>query len=482
MNSLAHTTSMFRRAIWQFWRSLAAAPLGEPAPPHIPPRLRGVIEQEHRQGELLIAWAQGALLLIWSALYALSPKALPSQAPFQPVPWTLAAYGAFILVRLMLIYRDRLADWYVALSIIVDIGVLMLLIWSFHLQYGQPPAFYLKAPTLLYVFIFIALRTLSFEARWVLLAGAVSAAGWGGLLLYAIAAQSDNPPVTHDYVHYMTSSSILLGAELDKIVSILMVTAVLALALWRTRQLVLRCVVDHAAANELSRFVARGLAQRIARAETPIEPGQAELRSAAALVIDLRDFTRISRQLSPEAVMQLLGEYQKSVIPLVQQNGGFIDKFLGDGILASFGAVTINDTYAADALRAVDAIASELEVWRATRIEAGLVAPSFGLAVSTGDVLFGAVGDRTRLEYTIIGDAVNFGARLEKHSKIERATAVTDSATFELARSQGYASTERWRYRLGREIAGVDYPVDLAVLVEAGRSFNGTRLPVAATI
>ena len=87
-----------------------------------------------------------------------------------------------------------------------------------------------------------------------------------------------------------------------------------------------------------------------------------------------------------------------------------------------------------------------------------------------------------KARYTIIGDAVNFGARLEKHSKIERVTAVTDSATFELARSQGYASTERWRYRLGREIAGVDYPVDLAVLIEAGRSSNGPRLPVAATV
>ena len=264
MNSLAHTTTMFRHAISQFWRSLAAAPLGEPAPAHIPSRLRGVIAQEHKRGELLIAWAQGALLLIWSALYALAPRALPSQA-FESVPWTLAAYGAFIIVRLILIYQNRLADWHVALSIIVDIGVLMLLIWSFHLQYGQPPAFYLKAPTLLYVFIFIALRTLSFEARWVLLAGAVSAAGWGGLLLYAVVAQSDNPPVTHDYVHYMNSSSILLGAEFDKIVSILMVTAVLALALRRTQQLVLRCVVDHAAANELSRFVARGLAQNRAR-------------------------------------------------------------------------------------------------------------------------------------------------------------------------------------------------------------------------
>ncbi|MCQ4191073.1 adenylate/guanylate cyclase domain-containing protein [Methylocystis suflitae] len=148
------------------------------------------------------------------------------------------------------------------------------------------------------------------------------------------------------------------------------------------------------------------MAQKIARADSSIEPGQAELRSAAALVVDLRGFAQIARLLSPEAVMELLGEYRKHVIPLVQRHGGFIDKFLGDGILASFGAIVANETYAADALRAVESIAAELAAWRTARIEAGLVAPEIGMAVSGGDVLFGALGDKTRLEYTIIGDAV----------------------------------------------------------------------------
>lgn len=357
----------------------------------------------------------------------------------------MAAYASFVIVRLVLIYLNRFEERLIALSIVADVGGLTLLIWSFHLQYGQAPAFYLKAPTLLYIFVFIALRTLSFDARWVVLTGVAGAVGWIVLLLYAIMAQTDAASITHDYVRYLTSSSILLGAEFDKIASILIVTAVLGLAMRRTRQLVLRCVVDHAAATELSRFVARGVAQKITRADSSIEPGQAELRSAAALVIDLRGFTQIARLLSPEAVMELLGEYQKRVIPLVQRHGGFIDKFLGDGILASFGAIVANETYAADALRAVESIAAELAAWRAARIEAGLVAPEIGMAVSSGDVLFGVLGDKTRLEYTIIGDAVNFAARLEKHTKTERATALANWETFELARSQGYTPSETWR-------------------------------------
>ena len=63
---------------------------------------------------------------------------------------------------------------------VIDIVMLMGLIWSFHIQYHQPASFYLKAPTLLYVFIFIALRALRFEPRFVLTAGLVAAAGGAG--------------------------------------------------------------------------------------------------------------------------------------------------------------------------------------------------------------------------------------------------------------------------------------------------------------
>lgn len=454
----------FRYTASKFWRALVAALIGEPAPAHVPARLNAVIAKEQQQGELLIGWVQAAAVLSWAVLYSISRKTFSDDAPFQPVPWTLAAYGAFIAVRLLLTYRGLLRDWHVTLSIIVDVTVLMVLIWSFHLQYEQPPAFYLKAPTLLYVFIFIALRALRFEARWVLLAGAVGAVGWSILLLYAVTAQGGSAPITHDYVRYMTSSSILLGAEFDKIISILMVSAVLAVALQRTRRLLVRCVVDHASAIELSRFVASGVAQKIVRADVSIVPGQAELRSAAALFIDLRGFTSLARQLTPDAVMELLGEYQKRVIPVIQQHSGSVDKFLGDGILASFGAVAASETYAADALQAADAIINEMRAWHNARVNAGLSAPRIGMAVASGEVLFGAVGDETRLEYTIIGDAVNFAAKLEKHTKIEQVIALTDATTFELAISQGYDPLSQRQRRRGRHIEGLVEPMDLVVL------------------
>jgi adenylate cyclase len=448
----------------KYWKASIVALLGEPAPTRLPARLNDAVANEQQQGERLIGWVEAAAVLAWALLYVASRKTSPASAPFEPVPWTLAAYGLFIAGRLLLSYRRTLSNWHVALSIVIDITVLMVLIWSFHLQYGQPPAFYLKAPTLLYVFIFIALRTLRFEPRWVVLAGAVSVIGWAALLIYPIWVQRAEAPITHDYVRYMTSSSILLGAEFDKIVSIVMVTAVLGVALHRARRLMMRCVFDHAAALELSRFVASGVAQKITRSEASIEPGQAELRSAAALFVDLRGFTALARQLSPRSVMKLLGEYQRRVVPVVQRHGGSIDKFLGDGIMASFGAVSTSDAYAAQALRAVDAIIEELAVWRGDRLAADLAAPGIGIAVASGNVLFGAVGDETRLEYTVIGDAVNLAAKLEKHAKAEQVVALTDRTTFELALAQGYVPISQTRHRSRRHIDGIGEAIDLVVL------------------
>jgi adenylate cyclase len=78
----------------------------------------------------------------------------------------LTAYFAFTLGRLIGSHRGQLPNW-----------LLMALIWSFHIQYMQPASFYLKAPTMIYAFIFIALRALRFEPRFILLAGAAAALG-----------------------------------------------------------------------------------------------------------------------------------------------------------------------------------------------------------------------------------------------------------------------------------------------------------------
>ncbi len=90
------------------------------------------------QSEILIGWVQFLLVGFFIALYAIAPKT-SAGTPFTPVPYVLAAYLAFTLARLAFAYRGRLPAWFLLGSVVVDIGLLLGLIWSFHLQYGQPP-------------------------------------------------------------------------------------------------------------------------------------------------------------------------------------------------------------------------------------------------------------------------------------------------------------------------------------------------------
>jgi adenylate cyclase len=430
----------------------------------MPARVREAIRAQQDHSEILIGWVQFAVVTTFGILYALAPKTFSPDAGFEPVPWALGAYTLFTLLRLVLAYRGGLPGWFLALSVVIDITLLMGLIWSFHLQYEQPASFYLKAPTILYVFIFIALRALRFEARFVLLAGVVAAFGWLLMMVYAMTVDPIDDMVTRDYVKYMTSNSILLGAEFDKMISILVVTSIIAVTLVRARRLLVRAVAEGTAARDLSRFFAPEVARQITESENRIEAGQGETREAAILNVDIRGFTVLAGTVTPSEVMELLAQYQARLVPIIQAHGGSIDKFMGDGIMATFGAAVPSDTYAADALRAIDAVIAEVDRWNIERRGTGEVPMKVNAAVACGRVVFGAVGDETRLEYTVIGDSVNLSAKLEKHNKDEQVRALTTAKSFAAARAQGYQPTDPCEERPGRQVQGIGEPLDLVIL------------------
>jgi adenylate cyclase len=370
----------------------------------------------------------------------------------------------FTVARLALAYRGRLPRMVLYASVLLDMALLLGLIWSFHIQYMQPPSFYLKAPTLLYVFIFIALRALRFEARFVVAAGVVAAVGWTVLAGYAVWVAQGTGMVTRDYVYYMTSNSILIGAEFDKVISILTVTVILAVAITRARRLLVRAVAEGTAAADLSRFFSPEIAERITAADEVVAAGRGQAREAAILNCDIRGFTVYATGVDPDELVRTLTDYQRLMMPIIQRHGGAIDKFMGDGIMATFGAATTTDSHAADALRAVDDILAAAADWNAVREADGLPILRVGAGVSVGRIIFGAVGDETRLEYTVIGDAVNRAAKIEKHTKQESVRALCDAPSFEAARRQGYVVAAEPERRPGRGIEGIDQPVDLVVL------------------
>jgi adenylate cyclase len=442
----------------------APPPAASIADNQLPARVRNAIHDQQDASELLICWVQLAVVALFGSLYLVSPKTLPEGAEFAPVPWVLGFYLIFTLIRLAAAWRGRAKHWLLYLSVVIDMGLLFALIWSFHLQYMQPAAFYLKAPTLLYVFIFIALRALRFEARFVVFSGVVAALGWSLMAFYAIADTEGMKLITRDYVLYLTSNHVLIGAEIDKIVSILTVTAIIAVAIGRARKLLVRAVAEGAAAHELSRFFDPEIAHRITAAEQEAHVGEGEARNAAILFCDIRGFTVFAKSVEPATLMRALADYQSRIVPVIQRHGGSIDKFIGDGIMATFGASKPSDRYAADALRAIDDIMETAAAWAAEREEAGVPILRIGAASSAGRVIVGAVGDETRLEYTVIGDAVNRAAKLEKQNKTEQVRALVDEATYQTAIEQGYVPAGDHERRGARLIEGINAPIDLVVM------------------
>ena len=377
----------------------------------LPARVRAAIESQQARSEVIIGWIQLGIVVTFGVLYTIAPKTFDEDAAFAPVPWALACYFAFTVLRIVLAHRESLPDWFLYVSVIIDMLLLMGLIWSFHLQYKQPPSFYLKVPTLLYVFIFIALRALRFEARFVIAAGVTAAVGWLFMVWYVIT--SDSMEVTRDYVQYMTSNRVLLGAEFDKIITILLVTMILGVALYRARNLLIESVIKSMTAKDLSRFVPSEIVKQMQSSADGIVVGQGELKQTTILFADLEGFTSLSERLSPTDLIKTLNEYFAAVVEPIERFGGTVTQFQGDAIMASFNQPRPDNDHAANALHA------------AVEIQRILGKQTFGdglrlrsrIGINSGVVVGGLVGTPDRLGYTVHGDDVNLAARLEQLNK-----------------------------------------------------------------
>ena len=392
--------------------TLGAFLFGKQADNRLPERVQTAIDKQQQQSEKLIGWIQLLLVTIFASLYAISPKTVMSDG-IHPVPWALGLYYLFTLKRLALTYRNKLSTWFLTTSVIADIGLLMVLIWSFHIQYMHPPSFYLKAPTVLYVFIFIALRSLRFDPRYILIAGGTAAAGWVILTGYVIWSEGGKSMITRDYVTYLTSNSILIGAEVDKIIAIVLVTAVLAIAVMRAKRSFIRAVTDEIAARDLSRFVSPEIANRITHAEQQIRPGDGDAVNATVMFTDIEGFSSISEKLSPKELATMLNEYFTETSALISRFGGVITQFEGDAMLITFNAVTPDTDHALNAVRTALAIQDLSE----RRIYSHGSPLKTRCGINSGEIVIGAIGSESRLTFTVHGDNVNIASRLESLNK-----------------------------------------------------------------
>lgn len=166
--------------------------------------------------------------------------------------------------------------------------------------------------------------------------------------------------------------------------------------------------------DTFGRFVSRHVAEAILGGRVPL---QGELREVSILFQDIRGFTTLSEQVSPEALLHLLNEFFTEMVAAVEAHGGTVKQFTGDGVMALFGAPVPYPDAPSRAVRAALEMFTRLEDLNRRRRTRGDVPLRIGVGVHTGLVVAGCIGPDTRVEYSVVGDAVNLASRVQELTK-----------------------------------------------------------------
>jgi adenylate cyclase len=167
--------------------------------------------------------------------------------------------------------------------------------------------------------------------------------------------------------------------------------------------------------STMSRYMDPGVADRLVAAGAELLGGQAV--EATVLFSDIRSFTTHSEQLGPQGTVALLNEYFTLMVDCIQREGGMLDKFIGDAMMAGFGVPVPHEDDADRALRAAIAMITELRRWNVQRASEGRAAVDIGIGLNTDTVVSGNIGSKKRMDFTMVGDGVNLASRLESACK-----------------------------------------------------------------
>jgi len=393
---------------------------------------------------------QGLSTALWSRLTALIVIQL----------WLLFAvpkgytifYHAWILLflllgtlQLFLLHRQIGGRWLVYLFAILDgllVGVILLLPNPL-LAEPPPPAMILRYANIIFVFVLLAGAALSYNPGLVLCTGLSSMIVWRmGIWLLALRPEmitSADPAwgaargMQETIALFLDPNFIHFNMQDKKVFVVVLVTLLLAAVVLRARRLVLNQVSIERARTNLARYFSPNLVDQLTAQDQPL--GAVRRQSVAVLFADIQGFTSLSEAMAPEKVVDLLRGFHERMETAIFAHDGTLDKYMGDGLMATFGTPNPGRQDATNALLSARRMLTEiadLNLARAAKAEPPI---ALSIGIHYGSVVQGDIGGARRLEFTVLGDTVNVASRLEAMTReLETPLAISSDMVDQLKR------------------------------------------------
>lgn len=369
-----------------------------------------------------------------------------------PYPELLYFYPYFLLFALfgylpLLARREgRPIAWVRYLCPLLDMGLFTALVMLPNPLEAEvlPAQLRLRFGNEIYLFAFIVASAATYSPALMMWSGACAAITWSIATLVVVllpdtVISMPSDPAHVDLLQLATDPHrVFLNIWGRQVVVFLVTAGSLAALMRRARRLVERQAVAERERANLSRYFSPNLVDELAQSDQPLGPTRQQ--PVAVLFADLVGFTRLAETLPPQAVIELLREFHGRMQAAVFAHGGTVDKYIGDAVMATFGTPRAGPSDALNALRAAGAMRQAVSAWNAARAARGEAAVAIGIGVHYGVVVLGDIGGESRLEFAVLGDAVNVASRLERLTRVLGATIVASDAIVDAARREGGAA------------------------------------------
>ncbi|RST87972.1 adenylate/guanylate cyclase domain-containing protein [Aquibium carbonis] len=348
--------------------------------------------------------------------------------------------------------RGWLREWHPYLFVTIDFVALTFFIVSPNplAPADLPPQIMLHFDTSLYLFLLLSSLAFADSPRLVIWGGIAGGVSWM-LGVFWLASLPDSVVIWPGYSGIDlndvrtrmrligTPTTVDLSVQLQTVVLFFVVSVVLAAGVARSRRLVWRYAVIERQRLNLARYFPPATVDQLAREDEPLQHIR-EVK-AAILFADLVGFARWSERHTPAQTIAMLREVHGLLEEAVFHHGGTLDKFIGDGVMATFGTPEPLSRDAVNAFQCVTAILKDFSELNDRRIARGEEMIQIAVGAHFGSVVVGNIGTERRLELGVIGDTVNVASRLEELTRhIGRAAVISDDLVQDMRREDPEAA------------------------------------------